>query len=148
MSFWEWGGRFHPADNTRQEMEMVRKYYVDSGGFQTASQDMTLAFAKGGRFHQCLYSVTFPGPGFGAGKKWNVLGIESRDMAPPHGKIYAGKQCFLSAFGKNQPNNRVLFAEACEKLGWSHGQPPNIRDRRGLNTCNMGCLHQAKQEQQ
>ncbi len=42
--------------------------------------------------------------------------------------------------------NNHLFAEACQKLGWSHGQfPLNIRDCRGLNTCNMGCPHQAKQ---
>ena len=43
----EWGGRFRKSDNTRREIEMARKYYFDSGGFQTVSQDMTLAFAHG-----------------------------------------------------------------------------------------------------
>ena len=135
----EWGGRINPADNTRQEMDMVGKYYFDNGGFQTSSQDMTLAYAKGVGGSTNVYTgVTFKIPD-SVLEKWNIPGIDSKDMAPRMEKYIRENNVSYLPLEKINRNNRV-FAEACEKLGWSHGQfPLNIRDCKGLNTCNLGC---------
>ena len=59
----EWGGKFEKKDNTRREIEMAGRYYFDNGGFQTSTQDLTLAFAKALGGSTTVYTgVTFKPP--------------------------------------------------------------------------------------
>ena len=66
-------GPHHIAkDNNREELAMAQRYYFCGGGFQTQSQDMTLASGKGVGCSINVYTgVTFklPEPSV---KKWQV----------------------------------------------------------------------------
>lgn len=141
----DWGGRFRPADNTRREVEMAGKYYFDNGGFQTASQDMTLAFARAVGGSTNVYTgVTFRPPAHVL-DKWAVPGLDMADLEPRLARYEAENNVHLQPPENINRNNR-LFAEGCEALGWPLGQfPLNIRDCGGLNTCNVGCARHAKQ---
>ena len=141
----EWGGHFEKKDNTRREFEMAGKYYFENGGFQTASQDMTLAFAKALGGSTTVYTgVTFK-PTEHALKKWNVPGLDMADLEPRLEKFMAENHVHLQPTENINRNNDV-FRRACETLGWKWGQfPLNIKDCAGLNTCNIGCARHAKQ---
>jgi choline dehydrogenase-like flavoprotein len=141
----EWGGHFEKKDNTRREVEMAGKYYFDNGGFQTSTQDMTLAFAKAVGGSTTVYTgVTFK-PTAEAVAKWQVPGLTLADLDPRLEKYLAENNVHLQPPENINPNNQV-FRAACEKLGWSWGQfPLNIKDCAGLNTCNVGCARHAKQ---
>ncbi len=141
----EWGGRFEKHDNTRREVEMAGKLYFDNGGFQTSTQDMTLAFARALGGSTTVYTgVTFKPPE-SALRKWNVPGLDMTDLAPRLEKYMAENNVHLQPEENINRNNR-LFAQACEKLGWKLGQfPLNIKGCAGLNTCNIGCARHAKQ---
>ena len=141
----EWGGRFEKQDNTRREIEMAAKYYFDNGGFQTSTQDMTLAFAKALGGSTTVYTgVTFKPPE-SVLRKWAVPGIDAADLGPRLDKFLVENNVHLQPSENINRNNR-LFAGACEKLGWKLGQfPLNIKGGGGLNTCNIGCARLAKQ---
>jgi long-chain-alcohol oxidase len=141
----EWGGHFERKDNTRREFEMAGKYYFENGGFQTSTQDMTLAFAKALGGSTTVYTgVTFK-PTEHALKKWAVPGLDMADLAPRLDKYMAENNVHLQP-PENINRNNVIFREACEQLGWKWGQfPLNIKDCAGLNTCNIGCARHAKQ---
>lgn len=141
----EWGGGFKKRDNTRREVEMAGKYYFDNGGFQTSTQDMTLAFARGVGGSTNVYTgVTFKPPA-SALKKWNVSGLTIEDLNPRLEKYMRENNVHLQP-PENINRNNTLFAEACRKLGWRLGQfPLNIKNCAGLNTCNIGCARHAKQ---
>lgn len=139
------GGRFRKRDNTRREFEMARKYYVDNGGFQTASQDMTLAFCEAVGGSTNVYTgVTFRPPERVL-QKWNVPTLDLDDLEPRLEKFEQENNVHLQP-PENINRNNQLFREGCERLGWEVGQfPLNIRDCAGLNTCNIGCARFAKQ---
>jgi choline dehydrogenase-like flavoprotein len=141
----EWGGHFEKTDNNRREVEMAGKYYFDNGGFQTSTQDMTLAFAKALGGSTTVYTgVTFKPPE-SALRKWAVPGLDMADLAPRLDQYIAENNVHLQP-PENINRNNTLFAEACQKLGWSMGQfPLNIKGCAGLNTCNIGCARHAKQ---
>lgn len=141
----EWGGHFEKKDNTRHEIEMAQKYYFDFGGFQTTSQDLTLAFAKAVGGSTTVYtgtSLTAPREVF---DRWNVPGLDLEDMAPRYKKYILENNVHLNPESELNQNN-TLFREACQKLGWSVRQfPVNTRHCVGLGTCNLGCAVHAKQ---
>lgn len=139
------GPRFTKADNTRREVEMAAKYYVDNGGFQTSTQDMTLAFVRAvGGATNVYTGVTFDPPQH-ALDKWAIPGLDLADLTPRLDKFKQQNNVHLQPPENINTNNR-LFAEGCRKLGWSLGQfPLNIRNCAGLNTCNVGCARFAKQ---
>ncbi len=141
----DWGGRFEKKDNTRLEFEMAGKYYFDNGGFQTASQDMTLAFAKAVGGSTNVYTgVTFKPPP-SVLDKWGVPGITMEDLEPRLEKYISENNVHLQP-PENINRNNKLFAKACNDLGWNLGQfPLNIKGCAGLNTCNVGCARHAKQ---
>jgi choline dehydrogenase-like flavoprotein len=141
----EWGGHFEKKDNTRREFEMASKYYFDNGGFQTSTQDMTLAFAKALGGSTTVYTgVTFK-PTEEAVKKWQVPTLTMQDLEPRLDKYLAENNVHLQPPENINRNNQV-FAEACKQLGWSWGQfPLNLKGCAGLNTCNIGCARHAKQ---
>ncbi len=141
----ERGGRFRPSDNTRREVEMAARYYVSNGGFQTSTQDMTLAFANALGGSTAVYTgVTFEPPDHVL-DKWAVPGLTADDLRPRSARYLADNNVHLQPSENINRNNR-LFAEACRKLGWELGQfPLNLRDCGGLNTCNVGCARGAKQ---
>ena len=141
----EWGGTFEKEHHTRREIEMATKYYFDNGGFQTSTQDMTLAFARSVGGSTSVYTgVTFELPD-AVVQKWNIPGVTSEDLKPRFAKYLAENNVqLMPPTGINR--NNTLFAQACDKLGWSRGQfPLNLRGCGGLNTCNIGCARQAKQ---
>jgi choline dehydrogenase-like flavoprotein len=141
----EWGGHFEKKDNTRREIEMAAKYYFDGGGFQTSTQDVTLAFARALGGSTTVYTgVTFKPPE-SALAKWAVPGIDRADLEPRLEKYLAENNVHLQP-AENINRNNTLFADACRKLGWKLGQfPLNIKGCGGLNTCNIGCARHAKQ---
>jgi choline dehydrogenase-like flavoprotein len=141
----EWGGHFEKQDNTRREFEMAGKYYFDNGGFQTSTQDMTLAFAKALGGSTTVYTgVTFK-PTEEAVKKWQVPNLTMQDLEPRLDKYLAENNVHLQPPENINRNNQV-FADACKKLGWNWGQfPLNLKGCAGLNTCNIGCARHAKQ---
>jgi len=141
----EWGGRFQKKDNTRREIEMARKYYFDSGGFQTQSQDMTLAFAHGVGGSTNVYTgVTFklPQPVY---DHWGIKEGDYREFDRRMEKYM--EECHVHLLPEDQINrNNQLFKNGVKKLGWEVGQfPLNIKNCVGLNTCNLGCARHAKQ---
>jgi len=141
----ELGPRFKREDNIREELPMARKYYFSNGGFQTTSQDMTLAFAKGVGGSTNVYTgVTFKVPD-SALKKWNVPGITLNDLDPRMDKYIEENHVHYERESNINRNNQ-LFKKGCETLGWHVGQfPINTQHCIGLNTCNLGCPRQAKQ---
>jgi choline dehydrogenase-like flavoprotein len=124
---------------------MAERYYFGGGGFQTASMDMTLAFARALGGSTTVYTgVTFKPPE-SALAKWNVPGIDRRDLDPRLDKYLAENNVHALSDGEINRNNR-LFADACRKLGWSLGQfPINVKGCGVLGTCNLGCARLAKQ---
>lgn len=141
----EWGGHFEKKDNTRHEIEMAQKYYFDFGGFQTTSQDLTLAFAKAVGGSTTVYtgtSLTAPQEVF---DRWSVSGLDLADMGPRYKKYILENNVHLNAENELNENN-TFFRDACQKLGWSVRQfPVNTRQCIGLGTCNLGCAIHAKQ---
>jgi choline dehydrogenase-like flavoprotein len=141
----DWGGRFEKHDNTRREFEMAGKYYFANGGFQTASQDMTLAFCKAiGGTTNVYTGVTFEPPQ-SVLEKWNVPGLTRQELQPRLDKYSRENNVHLLPPEQINRNNQ-LFKTGCEKLGWQWGQfPLNVKGCAGLNTCNIGCARHAKQ---
>lgn len=141
----ELGARFKPEDNTREEQAMVRQYYFKSGGFQTTSMDMTLAFAKGVGGSTNVYTgVTFKLPE-SAVKKWNVKGINLDDLNPRMDKYIKENGAHFEQ-PENINKNNQCFKLGCEKLNWHVEQfAINTRNCVGLATCNLGCAKGAKQ---
>lgn len=141
----EWGGCFEKKDNTRREIEMAQKYYFDFGGFQTTSQDLTLAFAKAVGGSTTVYtgtSLTAPQDVF---DRWNVPNIDLCDLKPRYEKYIHENNVHQNSENELNENN-TLFRDACQKLGWSvHQFPVNTKGCMGLGTCNLGCAVHAKQ---
>lgn len=141
----EWGGAFEKKDNTRSEIKMAKKYYFDFGGFQTSSQDLTLAFAKAVGGSTSVYtgtSLIAPAEVF---ERWNVPGIDLTDLGPRYEKYIKENNAHLYPPEEINENNK-LFVEGCKRLGWSVRQfPVNTRGCVGLGTCNLGCAIHAKQ---
>lgn len=141
----EWGGHFEKQDNTRREIEMAQKYYFDFGGFQTSTQDLTLAFARAVGGSTTVYtgtSLTAPHEVF---DRWKVPGIDLKDLGPRYEKYIRENNVHLYPAEEINENNK-LFVEGCKKLGWSVKQfPVNTRGCMGLGTCNLGCAVHAKQ---
>ncbi len=141
----ELGPHHVAAENNREELAMAQRYYFSGGGFQTTTQDMTLAFAKGVGGSTNVYTgVTFKLPET-AVKKWNVPGISLDDLDPRMEKyLQENGAHFEDEANINQNNQR--FKAGCEKLGWHVDQfAINTRNCAGLGTCNLGCPRSAKQ---
>jgi len=141
----ELGPRFKASDNTRDEFPMAQQYYYSGGGFQTQTQDMTLAFAKGVGGSTNVYTgVTFKLPE-AAVKKWNIDGINLTDLNPRMDKYIEENGAHFESEENINKNNK-LFKQGCEKLGWHVDQfAINTRHCAGLSTCNLGCPRSAKQ---
>ncbi len=141
----EWGGHFEREANTRDEVSMATKYYFDQGGFQSAQQDLTFAFAKAVGGSTTVYtgtSLTAPREVF---DRWNVPGIHLDDLMPRYEKYIQENNVHLNSPDEINPNNR-MFEKGCKKLGWKVSQfPVNTRGCVGLSTCNLGCAVHAKQ---
>lgn len=141
----EWGGKFEAKDNTQEEIAMAGKYFFDDGGFQTASQDMTMAFAKavgGSTTVNTGTSLLMPEDVF---TKWNLPGVPYADLLPRYEKYKKENNVHLIAPEEINENNR-LFAQACKDLDWNVVQfPVNTKGCRGNATCNVGCPELAKQ---
>ncbi len=141
----EWGGHFENKDNTRRELEMAEKYYFKQGGYQTESQDMTLAFAHAMGGSTTVYTGTSLEIPEKILKKWNIPGIDVQDLAPRFKKYEEENNVHLLPPDEINENNR-LFVAGCQKLGWKAEQfPINVKGCRGLATCNLGCAVHAKQ---
>ncbi len=141
----ELGPRLTKEQNTREELPMARQHFFNNGGFQTASQDMTLAFAKGVGGSTNVYTgVTFKLPE-SAVKKWNVPGITLQDLNPRMDKYIEENNVHLEKEQNINVNNQ-LFKKGCENLNWHVDQLAiNTKHCQGLNTCNLGCPIHAKQ---
>jgi choline dehydrogenase-like flavoprotein len=141
----ELGPRFKPEDNTREEFPMAQQYYFNGGGFQTQSQDMTLAFAKGlGGSTQVYTGVTFHLPQ-SALDKWQVSDLNLDDLSPRMDKYFQENGAHFEQ-EQNINRNNQLFKKGCESLGWQVDQfAINTRNCAGLSTCNLGCPRSAKQ---
>ena len=141
----ELGPRFTRADNTQEELPMAQQYYFNNGGFQTATQDMTLAFAKGVGGSTNVYTgVTFKILD-SAIRKWDVPGISLSDLNPRMDKYITENSVHFEIEENINQNNR-LFKKGCEALGWHVDQfPINTKNCKGFNTCNLGCPIHAKQ---
>lgn len=141
----EWGGRFEAKDNTRQELPMAERYYFDAGGFQTRSQDMTLAFAKAVGGSTTVYTGTSLKAPPDVFEAWAVPGINALDLAPRYEKYIVENNVHLLEAAEINENNR-LFLDGCRHLGWRVEQfPVNVKGCLGLGTCNLGCAVLAKQ---
>ncbi|MCC7441017.1 MAG: GMC family oxidoreductase [Bdellovibrionales bacterium] len=141
----DWGGRFTAADNTRREIAMAEKYYFESGGFQTASQDMTLAFARAVGGSTTVYTGTSLQAPSHVLDRWGVTGINAADLAPRYRRYIQENNVHLNDWDELNDNNR-LFSRACQALGWKSAQfPVNTKGCEGLGTCNLGCAKLAKQ---
>lgn len=141
----ELGPRHKPEDNTREEYPMAQQYYFNGGGFQTQSQDMTLAFAKGlGGSTQVYTGVTFHLPQ-SALDKWQVSDLSLDDLTPRMNKYFQENGAHFEQ-EQNINHNNQLFKKGCESLGWQVDQfAINTRNCVGLSTCNLGCPRSAKQ---
>jgi len=141
----ELGPQHIAKDNNREELAMAQRYYFSGGGFQTTTQDMTLAFAKGVGGSTNVYTgVTFKLPE-SAVKKWNVPGITLDDLNPRMDKYLQENGAHYENENNINQNNK-LFKKGCEKLGWHVDQfAINTRNCAGLGTCNLGCPIEAKQ---
>lgn len=131
--------------NTQDELAMAQRYYFSGGGFQTQSQDMTLAFGKGVGGSTNVYTgVTFKLPE-SAIKKWQVEGITFDDLNPRMDKYIEENGAHFEDEDSINKNNK-LFKKGCEKLGWHVEQfAINTRNCQGLATCNLACPVNAKQ---
>jgi len=141
----EWGGKFEPKDNTRDELGMAEKYYFDGGGFLTQQKDMTLAFAKSVGGSTSVYTGTSLKAPADVFERWNVPGITREDLDPRYDQFIKENNVHLNSADEINDNNR-LFYEACQRLKWHAEQfPVNTRHCQGLATCNLGCAAGAKQ---
>ncbi len=141
----EWGGKFRKEDNIRQEIPMVKKYYFDYGGMQNKQQDITYAFAKAVGGSTTVYTGTSLKAPESVFKKWNISGLDFKDMNPRYDKYIKENNVHLNPEEELNDNNR-LFAKGCKELGWHVEQfPVNTKDCKGLGTCNLGCAVHAKQ---
>lgn len=141
----EWGGVFTDKDNTRDELAMAKKYYFARGGFQTRSQDMTLAFAKALGGSTTVYTGTsiIPKPAFI--HRWNIEGLDFQDLKPRYEKYVLENNVHYHSEEEINDNNRLFFKGA-KKLGLNvEPFPVNTKNCRGLGTCNLGCAVLAKQ---
>ncbi len=141
----ELGERYTPADNNANELSMAQQYYFNGGGFQTTSQDMTLAFAKGlGGSTNVYTGVTFKLPEKVL-RKWGIKGLSFSDLEPRMEKYISENNASLADKSDINKNNQ-LFKNGCESLGWKCNQfPINTRNCQGLGKCNLGCPIGAKQ---
>lgn len=141
----EWGGRFEKRHNTRDELSMAEKYYFNSGGFLTESQDMTLAFARAVGGSTTVYTGTSLKAPADVLERWNIPGIDIDDLDPRYEKYIAENNIHLYSPEEINDNNH-LFVKGCQKLNWKIQQfPVNTRGCQGLGTCNLGCALHAKQ---
>lgn len=141
----EWGGKFEAKDNNRREIEMADRYYFDGGGFQTRSQDLTLAFARAVGGSTTVYTGTSLKAPKHVFEKWNVPGVTAEDLEPRYEKYIRENNVHLLADQEINENNR-LFVKGCTDLTWHVEQfPVNVKGCVGLSTCNLGCAVLAKQ---
>lgn len=145
VALFEWGGHFGAADNTRREMEMVDRYYLDGGGIRTVSGEISLAAARGVGGSTNVYTgVTFEPPA-AVLDKWAVPGLDAADLAPRLARYARENGVHYHDDAEINRNNR-LFLAGCHRLGWEARKfPVNTRGCIGLNTCNLGCAVLAKQ---
>jgi choline dehydrogenase-like flavoprotein len=145
VALFEWGGRFRAADNTRREMEMVDKYYLGGGGIRTASGEITLAAARAVGGSTAVYTGVSFEPPARVLEKWAVPGLDAADLTPRLQRYARENNVHYHDEAEINRNNR-LFRKGCRRLGWVLRRfPVNTRDCAGLNTCNLGCAHAAKQ---
>jgi choline dehydrogenase-like flavoprotein len=141
----EAGGRFGSTDQTRRELEMAGKYYVDQGGFQTVSKDMTLAFAQALGGSTAVYTGTSLEAPPQTISSWGIWGLTHEDLKPRYQRYKTENNVHLLPRDQLNDNNR-LFEAGCRALGWRVEQfPVNVKNCQGLGTCNLGCAAGAKQ---
>lgn len=145
IAVFEWGERFLDSHNARDEVEMATKYYFDAGTFQTASLDMTLAFAKAVGGSTTVYTGTSLKMPLRMYEKWGVPGLAATDLEPRYAKYVRENSVHFMREEELNENNR-LFRDACRSLGWHAEQfPVNTKGCEGLGSCNLGCAAGAKQ---
>ncbi|MDA8792598.1 GMC family oxidoreductase [Bacteriovoracaceae bacterium] len=141
----EWGGEFRAQDNIREEYPMAKKYFFDGGGVQNVQQDVTFAFAKGIGGSTTVYtgtSLTAPQQVF---DRWNIEGIDLKEMAPRYEKYKKENNVHLKSADEINENN-TLFRDGCKNLGIHVDQfPVNTKGCQGEGYCNLGCPNLAKQ---
>lgn len=145
VAVFEWGGRFRASDNTRRELDMVEKYYIQAGGVRTVSGDITLAACRAvGGATNVYTGVTFKPPARVL-DKWKLPGLDMDDLAPRLERYARQNNVHYHDDDEINRNNR-LFLRGCRRLGWTVRKfPVNTRGCAGLNTCNLGCARLAKQ---
>ena len=140
----EWGGHFRNSDNTRRENEMVEKYYVESGGFQTTTQDLSLAFARAVGGSTKVYTGTSLTMDQALIERWQVSDITLEDLTPRYEKYKSENNVHFKQ-EQEMNDNDTLFRDACNTLGWKVSQfPVNTQNCLGLGTCNLGCANGSK----
>ncbi|MCB0365553.1 MAG: GMC family oxidoreductase [Bdellovibrionaceae bacterium] len=142
----DWGGRFDPSlHHSRNEVDMAMKYYFDMGGYQTVSQDLTLAFAKAVGGSTNVYTGTSLRIPETVLTKWAIPGLAREDLDPRFEKYEIENNVHLTPENDLNDNNK-LFRQACAALNWRVEQfPVNTKNCVGLGTCNLGCAIGAKQ---
>jgi choline dehydrogenase-like flavoprotein len=141
----EWGARLKESEYTGREVDMAGKLYFDSGGTFTRDRTMTLAYGRAYGGSTVVYtgtSLTMPED---VVQRWNVPGLEYRDLQARSLKYLEENNVHLLPEAEQNDNNR-LFLEGCRALGYHVEQfPINVRDCKSSSLCNLGCPNQAKQ---
>jgi choline dehydrogenase-like flavoprotein len=141
----EWGPKLEEEEYTGREIDMSRRLYVDSGGTLTRDRAMTLAYGRAYGGSTVVYtgtSLTMPEE---VVKRWDVPGLEWRDLYQRSCKYLEENNVHLLADDELNDNNR-LFRNGCNRLGYHVEQfPINVKGCRSSSLCNLGCPNQAKQ---
>jgi len=141
----EWGPKLKEEEYTGREVDMSRRLYVDSGGTLTRDRTMTLAYGRAYGGSTVVYtgtSLTMPEE---VVKRWDVPGLEWRDLYQRSCKYLEENNVHLLADEELNDNNR-LFRNGCNRLGYHVEQfPINVKGCRSSSLCNLGCPNQAKQ---
>lgn len=141
----ERGPRFEDHDFSGREIDMAGALFVDGGGFLTADGTMSLAFAQGYGGSTIVYTGTsIPAPERVI-RRWDVPGLEHRDLAARSARYAAENNVHLLPDAELNENNR-LFATGARAAGFHPEQfPLNLKGCRGSSLCNLGCPNAAKQ---
>lgn len=141
----EWGPKLAPADYESSEVEMVRRLYFDNGGLLTQDRSITMAFGKAYGGSTAVYTGTSLIIPEDTVKKWQVPGLEWRDLEQRSRKYMEENSVHLLSKEEINENNRLFF-KGCTRLGYEVTQfPVNVKNCTGAGRCNIGCANMAKQ---
>ena len=141
----EQGARIADHEFTGGELDMAEALYEDSGGFLTADGTMTLAFGRVYGGSTVVYTGTSLLPPERVIRRWNVPGIDARDLATRARRYMEQNNVHLLDDVELNDNNR-LFRDGARAAGYHAEQfPLNVKGCVGSSLCNLGCPNAAKQ---